>query len=165
MAKRIIRSSTPKGGRRKGKSSIGSYVGDGRYKSKLESYCARKLDELNIDYQYEGVSYQLLDSFKYKGLYYKTTAKSTLMKDRTGSLQLPISYTPDFVSVKHKFIIETKGFILSNHSFNIRWKLFIHYLYINNMSDYMVFMPKNQKQVDQVMDILQKHITHEKGAV
>jgi len=165
MAKKIIRSSTPKGGRRSGKSSIGSCVGDGRYKSKLESYCARKLDELGVEYQYEGISYQLLPSFKYKGVYYKTTAKSTLMKDKTGSLQLPISYTPDFVSTTHRFVIETKGFILSNHSFNIRWKLFLHYLHTNDMTDYLVFMPKNQKQVDQVMAILQKHISHEKGTV
>ena len=149
----------------KRKSSISNCVRDGKYKSKLESYCARKLNEIGVEYQYEGVSYKLLDSFKYKGIYYKTTPKSTLMKDMTGTTHLPISYTPDFVSVEHKFIIETKGFILSNHSFPLRWKLFMHYLYTNDMNDYMVFMPKNQKQVDQVMAILQKHITHEKGVV
>lgn len=90
----------------------------------------------------------------FPGGYYKSTKGNDMMLDKTGAKQQQISYTPDFVSHPHKFIIETKGFVPSNHSFPIRMKLFLSFLKNNGMGDYSVFIPKSQKQVDQAIKLI-----------
>ena len=79
------------------------------------------------------------------------------MSNATGRVVLPIKYTPDFVSHEHKFIIETKGYVPSQHTFPLRWKLFLKYLMENEMDDYMLFIPKNKKQVDETIKIIMSH--------
>ena len=74
--------------------------------------------------------------------------------DKTGKKELPITYKPDFVSYEHEFFIETKGYIPSQHTFTVRWKLFLKWLVDNEMGHYSVFLPKNQKQVDEVIKII-----------
>ena len=52
-----------------------------------------------------------------------------------------------------KFIIETKGY--ANESFPLRWKLFKKHLKDNN-HHYVLFMPRNKKQVDEVVDLIKQ---------
>ena len=79
------------------------------------------------------------------------------MADRTGSVVLPITYTPDFVGKDHKWIIETKGYLPSHHDFTMRWKLFLRHL-VGINSDYIVFLAKNSGQVDHAVQEILKSI-------
>jgi len=124
------------------------------FKSALELYCYKRLKDNGFDFQYEPESITLVDGFRNEGVYFKCTNGSKTMVNRTGSKEFPITYKPDFVSHEHKFYIETKGFVPSQHTFTLRWKLFLYWLRINSMSDYKVFLPKNQAQVDQTINIL-----------
>jgi hypothetical protein len=85
------------------------------------------------------------------------TAKGKDMKDRTGSMVLPITYTPDFMGKKHNWIIETKGYLPSHHDFPMRWKLFLRHL-LGLEEDYIVFLAKNRGQVDQCIKEIQQSI-------
>ena len=124
------------------------------FASSLEAYCYSKLKENNIDFEYEGESFTVLPSFKFLGRYLASSPKKKELTDKTGKLVRAITYTPDFVSHENKFIIETKGFVPSNHSFPLRWKLFLAYLNDNDMGVYQVFLPKNQGQVDDLIKII-----------
>jgi len=72
----------------------------------------------------------------------------------TGKKTLPIKYKPDFYLAEEKVFVETKGFIRANDSFPLRWKLFLRFLIESGMSDHAVFIPKNKKQVDEIITYL-----------
>lgn len=125
----------------------------GIYKSGLEKYCADQLKAHNIKFEYEP-KYVIVEGFYYPSTYFKSVPKQKLMVDRTGKKQLDITYRPDFVLPHNNVFIETKGFVRANDSFPLRWKLFMKYLMENGMSHYKLFIPKNQKQVNQIIDLL-----------
>lgn len=106
-----------------------------KFRSKLEVYCYKKLKENKIQAEYESTQYVLLDSFKYNG-----------------EIIRKMTYKPDFVGAD--FIIECKG--RANDAFPLRWKLFKYYLFKNNLN-YMLFLPRNQRDVDKVINILKEH--------
>jgi len=129
----------------------------GRYKSSIEKYCADQLREYGLDFDYEEHKFELMDRFRFPNKYFKMTSKGKDMADRTGSVVLPITYTPDFVGKNHKWIIETKGYLPSHHDFMMRWKLFLSYL-VGIQSDYIVFLAKNSRQVDHAVQEILKSI-------
>jgi len=106
-----------------------------QFKSKLEVYCYTKLKENNIKAVYEEITFEILPSFTYNG------EKVRNMK-----------FTPDFVG--ETFIIECKGNM--NDSFPLRWKIFKYYLLNNNLK-YNLYLPRNKKQIDQVIDKIIKN--------
>jgi len=124
------------------------------FQSNLEWYCYKSLKESKIEFGYETEIIELVEGFRYDGNYFKSTRLKRDMVNKTGKKELPVTYKPDFVSHTHKFYIETKGYIPSQHSFLIRWKLFLKWLVDNDKDDYMVFLPKNQKQVDEAIKII-----------
>ena len=65
---------------------------------------------------------------------------------------LNIKYTPDFIS--DSFIIECKG--RANESFPIRWKMFKKYVK-NNLSHVTLYKPQNQKECDEVIQLITKN--------
>lgn len=91
-----------------------------------------------------------MDKFRYPNRYLKMTAKRKDLSDRSGSMQLPIRYTPDFVAKDESWVIETKGYLHSHHDFPMRWKLFLRHL-VDNKMDCAVYIAKNKHQVDQVI--------------
>lgn len=129
----------------------------GRYKSLLEKYCADQLSEYGLSFDYEELTFELLDGFVFKNKYFKMTSKGKLMSDRTNTKQLPIKYTPDFVGTDSNFIIETKGYLPSHHDFPMRWKLFLRHITDNDLP-YAVFLAKNKQQVDQAIQEIKKSI-------
>lgn len=135
--------------------------GKTQLKSGLEAYCYDQLKSAKIDFEYESETFVLVDSFRYTGEYMKSTKGKDVMLDATGKVVLPIKYTPDFVNHEEKFIIETKGFVPSQHTFPLRWKLFLKYLVDNGMGDYMLFIPKNKKQVDETIERIKKSRNNE----
>ena len=129
----------------------------GRYKSSIEKYCADQLKQFGLDFAYEEQSFELLDRFRFPNKYFKMTSKSKLMSDRTNSIVLPITYTPDFMGKGHNWIIETKGYLPSHHDFSMRWKLFLRHL-VETDSNAIVFLAKNSQQVDQAIQEIIKSI-------
>ena len=121
------------------------------FASGLEAYCYKQLKAAGLDFGYESRTFDILPSTRYGGIYLKSVPKQKMMRDYTKKIVRGITYTPDFVSDSHKFIIETKGYVPSNHSFPLRWKLFLHHLQALGMGDYMLFMPRNQEQVNHVI--------------
>ena len=128
------------------------------FKSTLETYCYDCLKAAKLDFEYEPESFTLIESFRYPGVYHKSTRGKDVMTDAINKFVFRMRYTPDFVSHKHRFIIETKGFVPSQHTFPLRWKMFLKYLKDNDMDDYMLFIPKNKRQVEDTVNIIQEHL-------
>ena len=126
----------------------------GKYKSQLEKYCAERLQQENLNFMYEGREYVLQESFNYNGVYYKMTRGSKDLVKRTNSHILPIKYTPDFVGTDYNFVIETKGFIHEQHTFQLRWKMYLDYLCKSGEPLPALFLPKNKQQVDECINII-----------
>lgn len=103
-----------------------------RFRSKLETYTYKKLKEANIPAQYESLHFELIPKFEYDG-----------EKIRA------MTYLPDFIG--KDFIIECKG--LMGDSFPLRWKIFKYTLMKSN-SSYKLYLVRNQKQVDAMIDEL-----------
>ena len=118
------------------------------FKSNLELHCYKKLEEAKVPVKYEEETFTIFPAMVYPQACYEGTTKKLYNK---GSKIRPITYTPDFVDPKGKFIIETKGY--ANESFPLRWKLFKKYLKDNN-HHYVLFMPRNKKQVDEVVALI-----------
>ena len=132
--------------------------GGKKLKSGLEIYCYDALKSNKFDFEYEPETFTLVESFRYPSTYFKSTPKKPTMSNNSGRMVLPITYTPDFVSHKHKFVIETKGYARQQHTFPLRWKLFLKYLTENDMADYMLFVPKNSKQVDATIQTIKDEL-------
>jgi len=126
--------------------------------SGLEAYCHDALRRAGIAFGYESEVIELCPAFGFNGTYLKSTKGKTELADSTGKRVLAITYKPDFVSHTHRFYIETKGYVPSQHTFHLRWKLFLRWLVDNGREDYMVFLPKNNKQVDACIRIIQQRI-------
>ena len=122
----------------------------GRYASSLEKYCADQLKQHGLAFDYEEHQYVLMDKFRFKNKYFKMTAKSKEMTDKSNSLIRPITYKPDFVGKDYDWIIETKGYLPSHHDFPMRWKLFMQHLMVTD-SKTIIFLAKNSGQVDQAI--------------
>ncbi len=105
-----------------------------KFRSKLETYTYKKLKEAGIDAEYESTRFELIPKFEYNG-----------EKVRA------MTYLPDFVG--KNFIIECKGLVTD--SFPLRWKIFKYYLKQEN-KDYKLFLVRNQKQVDEMVNELSK---------
>lgn len=105
-----------------------------KFRSKLETYTHKKLKEAGIDAEYESTHFELIPKFEYNG-----------EKVRA------MTYLPDFVG--KNFIIECKGLVTD--SFPLRWKIFKYYLKQEN-KDYKLFLVRNQKQVDEMVNELSK---------
>ena len=140
--------------KRKGKSKVKNAkqsIYDGKnFKSNLELYCYKQLKEAKIKVKYEETTFTIFDAMIYPQACYEGTTKKLY---NNGSKIRPITYTPDFVDPKGKFIIETKGY--ANESFPLRWKLFKKHLKDNN-HHYVLFMPRNKKQVDEVVELIKQ---------
>lgn len=126
----------------------------GRYKSQLEKYCAERLAHENLSFEYESREYILQKPFHYNGIYYKMTKGSQVLSKKTNSAVLAIKYTPDFIGAQYNFIIETKGFVHDQHTFLLRWKMFLDYLMKNEEEPPALFLPKNKQQVDDTVKLI-----------
>lgn len=123
-------------------------------KSGLEKYCYKKLEEEGFEFGYETQTFTVIEEFYYEGTYRSMTNGSGNLLDKTGKKVRGIKYTPDFILPNDKIIIETKGYIRSQHSFPLRFKLFLSYLNRNGMGDWGIFLIKNQKQVNEAIQII-----------
>ena len=105
-----------------------------KFRSKLESYMYKKLEEAKIYNEYEKNRFELIPAFTFLG-----------KKIRA------ITYLPDFVG--KNFIIECKGF--PNEAWPLREKLFKYKLFLTNDSR-QFFIVHNQKEVDECIRRIQE---------
>ena len=123
---------------------------DGKnFQSNLELYCYKGLQAVKIPVEYEETTFTIFDAFVYPQACYEGTARKLYNRNSVRA----ITYTPDFVDPNGKWIIETKGY--ANESFPLRWKLFKKHLKDNN-HHYVLFMPRNKKQVDEVVELIKQ---------
>tara|TARA_A100001201_G_scaffold3197_2_gene7457 strand:+ start:2671 stop:3117 length:447 start_codon:yes stop_codon:yes gene_type:complete len=137
-------------GRTKVKNAKKSVYDGKQFKSNLELYCYKQLEQSEILVEYEENTFTIFPAMVYPLACYEGTQKKLYNK---GSKIRPITYTPDFVDPNGKFIIETKGY--ANESFPLRWKLFKKHLKDNN-HHYVLFMPRNKKQVDETIELIKQ---------
>tara|TARA_B100000902_G_scaffold376985_1_gene408731 strand:+ start:183 stop:638 length:456 start_codon:yes stop_codon:yes gene_type:complete len=121
-----------------------------KFASGLEKYMYKALKQANIKAKYEGETFVLINGFHFENKVYERQSNSKgIFKNRGCKRILPIKYTPDFIG--EDFIIETKG--RPNESFPIRWKLFKH-LMTKQFPGYTLYKPQNQKECDQVIELI-----------
>lgn len=127
-----------------------------QFKSKLEAYCYKRLKEANINFKYEEDTFELLSKFEYHDTCFESykDGKTWLMGEKNNKVRA-IKYTPDFTNTHDGWIIECKG--NANETFPIKWKLFKEYLFKNNLH-YKLYLPKNQKHVDECIQHILKEI-------
>ena len=122
-----------------------------KFRSKLEVFTYKQLEAAKIKSMYEENTYTLMpgfypimDSYEPSKGEYKNNAKKVRA----------ITYTPDFVDPEGKWIIEVKGY--ANDVFPVKWKLFKMYLMENDMEECTLYLPKNQKQVKETVELIKK---------
>ena len=123
-----------------------------KFRSKLELFTYRKLEEAKIKALYEKKKYVLQEGFHYPEECYEPH-KTKGYINNTYKVR-DITYTPDFVDPNGKWIIEVKGF--ANDVFPIKWKLFKNYL-LSLEDPPVLYLPKNQGQVLQTIELI-KHL-------
>ena len=122
-----------------------------KFRSKLEVFTYKKLEEAGIVSDYEKHKYVLQSGFYYSSDMYephKTHGYVTI----TTKIR-DITYTPDFVDPHGRWIIEVKGY--ANDVFPIKWKMFKNHL-MQLEEPPVLFLPKNQKQVLQTIELIQE---------
>ena len=117
----------------------------GRYRSKLERYCAEQLELNKVPYEYENWKVILVPAFRYTGVSLERIGKN-FKQQREG--QAAITYTPDFVG--EGWIIECKGHFTPLA--RLKWKLFKKYLIEDDYIKFELYMPTNQREVRQVIE-------------
>ena len=129
-----------------------------QFASGLEKYMYKALKEAKIKATYEGETYVLQEAFLFDVDSYERQGNGKgEMVNRGQKKILNIKYTPDFIS--DSFIIECKG--RANESFPIRWKMFKKYVK-NNLSHVTLYKPQNQKECDEVIQLITKNQNNEK---
>jgi len=131
-----------KGTNRKVKNAVSTTYKGIKFRSKLELFTYRKLEEAGIKSEYEKNTFVLMDGFYFNGTSIEPKKDKTFVPNTVKTRA--ITYTPDFVDINRKWIIEVKGF--ANDVFPIKWKLFKKYLHDNGF-EFVLFLPKNQRQV------------------
>ena len=129
-----------------------------QFASGLEKDMYKALKEAKIKATYEGQTYVLQEAFMFDVDSYERQGNGKGdMVNRGQKKILNIKYTPDFIS--DSFIIECKG--RANESFPIRWKMFKKYVK-NNLSHVTLYKPQNQKECDEVIQLITKNQINEK---
>ena len=113
-----------------------------KFRSKLELFTYRKLQEAGIKADYEKTTFVIQDGFEFDNDCIEPSTKGYGIK-KSRKIRA-ITYTPDFIDPKNKWIIEVKGY--ANDVFPIKWKMFKKYLHEKG-NEAVLFLPKNQKQV------------------
>ena len=124
-----------------------------QFASGLEKYMYQALKKAKIHAIYEGATFELQEGFMFNIDSYERQGNGKgAMINRGQKKILNIKYTPDFVSPS--FIIECKG--RANESFPLRWKMFKKYVN-HKMKHVTLYKPQNQKECDEVIELIIKN--------
>ena len=122
-----------------------------KFRSKLELFTYRKLEDAGIDALYEKKKYVLQEGFRYSATVYEPHKTKGYIPTTTKIRD--ITYTPDFVDPHGRWIIEVKG--CANDVFPIKWKMFKNYL-MQQDDPPVLFLPRNQKQVLETIELIKE---------
>lgn len=131
---------------------------DIKFKSHLEMYMYKLLMLSEFDFEYEGHTFVVLDSFVDKNNLYSKHSTSFIQRGKRKVIG--IKYTPDFVikiNGEIRFIIETKGRVLE--TFPLRLKMFRKYISDNGFN-WDIFIPTNQKQCEETIELIKQIISN-----
>lgn len=123
------------------------------FASGLEKYMYMALKKANLDFDYEGRTFELVPSFTFKNECFErqSNGKGDFI-NRGCKKVLNLKYTPDFLGID--FIIETKG--RANDSFPLRYKLFKKWM-MDNEDTRILYKPQNNAEcLETVKIILEK---------
>ena len=122
------------------------------FASGLEKYMYKALKDADIDFEYEGRTFELLPSFTFENasVEKQSNGKGDFI-NRGNKKVLNLKYTPDFIG--KDFIIETKG--RANESFPLRWKLFKKWMMDNNDAR-TLYKPQKQSECDITIELILK---------
>ena len=120
-----------------------------KYRSRLEVFTAKALDDAKLVNEYEKNKFLLADKFVFSPVSFETYTKKGIKTFGIARENVQhITYTPDFVDPNFKWLIECKGY--RTDSFDIKWKMFKKYLTDNDIK-MDLYLPENQNQVKQVI--------------
>jgi hypothetical protein len=123
-----------------------------QFKSKLELYTYNKLKQSKLGGEYENHRFDLLEKFEFKNTSVeKHRKKGAYIYNKISNKIRGITYTPDFVNLKDKWIIECKGY--ANDQFPLRWKLFKKTINDKELN-FDLYLPTNQTQVDETIRLI-----------
>jgi hypothetical protein len=122
-----------------------------KFRSKLELFTYKKLEEASIKSLYEKKKYVLQEGFHYSQQCYEPH-KTKGYVENTYKVR-DITYTPDFVDPNGKWIIEVKGF--ANDVFPVKWKMFKNHL-MQLEDPPVLYLPKNQGQVLKTIELIKE---------
>jgi hypothetical protein len=140
--------------RKKGPVVSKKIVYDGiTFASGLEKYMYIALKKANIDFDYEGRTFELVPSFTFKNECFErqSNGKGDFI-NRGCKKVLNLKYTPDFIGID--FIIETKG--RANDSFPLRWKLFKEWM-VDNNDRRTLYKPQTNGECDITIELILKN--------
>ena len=120
-----------------------------KFRSKLELFTYKKLEDAGITALYEKRKFELLEGFHFPHTCVEPNTHKEFV-DNTTKVRA-ITYTPDFVDPQGQWIIEVKGF--ANDVFPLKWKMFKQHIMQNGL-EYKLFLPKNQKQVLETIELI-----------
>ena len=124
-----------------------------KFRSKLELFTYKKLEEAGIKSLYEERKFVLMEGFRFEQDSIEPSNKRATKGEYINHADKvrDITYTPDFVDPNGKWIIEVKGF--ANDVFPLKWKLFKKHLQqIGNPP--ILYLPKNQGQVLKTIELI-----------
>lgn len=124
-----------------------------KFRSKLELFTYRKLEEAGIKSLYEERKFVLMEGFRFEQDSIEPSNKRATKGEYINNADKvrDITYTPDFVDPNGKWIIEVKGF--ANDVFPLKWKLFKKHLQQIG-SPPILYLPKNQGQVLKTIELI-----------
>jgi hypothetical protein len=140
--------------RKKGPVVSKKIVYDGiTFASGLEKFMYIALKKENIDFDYEGTTFELVPSFTFKNECFErqSNGKGDFI-NRGCKKVLNLKYTPDFIGTD--FIIETKG--RANDSFPLRWKLFKEWMMDNN-DNRILYKPQSNGECLTTIELILKN--------
>lgn len=128
-----------------------------KFKSKLECTCYKKLEQSNLQFSYESEKITLCEGFYPQNVeVYAIKNKRSKEYGYIPNKIRDITYTPDFIIRKDKYVIyvDVKGF--ANDTYPLKKKMFLKYL--NDKKDkysYIFMEPHNVKQIMESIKIIQ----------
>ncbi len=126
-----------------------------KFRSKLELFTYKKLEEAGIKCLYEKKKYILMEGFRFEQESIEPSNKKATKGEYINNADKvrDITYTPDFVDPNGKWIIEVKGF--ANDVFPLKWKLFKNHLQQTGNPP-VLYLPKNQGQVLKTIELIKQ---------
>jgi hypothetical protein len=144
--------------RKKGPVIAKKVIYDGiTFASGLEKHMYIALKKAEIEFVYEGFTFELVPSFTFNNKCFErqSNGKGDFI-NRGNKKVLNLKYTPDFIGID--FIIETKG--RANDSFPLRWKLFKEWMMDNN-DNRTLYKPQNQAECNATIELILKQRNNE----